>query len=307
MRLPAFVVGLGALALSSSAVLISLAALPAPAAAFYRCALALVALGPLAVCELRRHGRLDARLVGSAVVSGAFLGADYLMWNVSIGDVGAGIATVLVNLQVVVFPLVMTVLTRIPLARRFRLAVPVLLMGVALAGGVVGPVPAEGEPVRGTLLAVAAAVAYSGYLVLNRRSGQQAPAHVVTPVFLATAAATALAGVVGAGTTGIPVHLPATSWLWLSLLAVFGQAVPWVLLARGLPLIAPAVSSTLLLLQPVGAVLLGAVVLGEAPTAAQLLGCGLVLVTVWFATTPTAAAADGRRRGPGPLSRPVPR
>lgn len=291
---PAFLaVAFGAASMSASAVLISLAGVDSATAAFYRCALALLALGPFVVRELRRHGRLAADLSGSALLSGVFLGADFLVWNISIGDVGAGVATVLVNLQVVLFPVLMAVLGGIPLARRFLVALPILVAGVALAGGVVGEevggVVGGGNPIRGTLLALAAAVAYSGYLFLNRRCGQRAPAHLVTPVFLATAAAATTAGTAGLLTTGIAVDLPATSWLWLVLLALFSQAISWILVARGLPRIAPAWASTLLLLQPVGAVLLAVVVLGEVPTAPQLGGCGLVLATVWLLA---------RRQGP---------
>ncbi|MHA6622537.1 DMT family transporter [Pseudonocardia sp. DLS-67] len=247
--------------------------------------------------EIRRHGRLPAGLTGSALIAGVFLGVDFLMWNVSIGDIGAGIATVVVNLQVVLFPVLVGLVSRTRISRRFLLALPVLTVGVALAGGALGGAGGlGGDPVRGTVLCALAAVAYTGYLFLNRRSGRRSPAHPATPVFVGTAAAAATAGVAGAATTGIAVDLPATTWLWLALLAVFGQVVSWLLVARGLASIEPAWASTLLLLQPVGAVVLAAVVLGQVPAATQLGGCGLILLTIWL-----PAVGPGRRgRGPVP-------
>ena len=41
-----------------------------------------------------------------AVGAGVFFAADLIMWHHSIDDVGAGLATVLANIQVVVVPLV---------------------------------------------------------------------------------------------------------------------------------------------------------------------------------------------------------
>ncbi|MBK1783552.1 DMT family transporter [Prauserella cavernicola] len=286
---PAAWVALGAGSLSVSAVLIALADVSAATAAFYRCVLALVLLAPLLVRELRRHGPVGPAMLGTALVGGAFLGLDFLLWNVSIGDVGAGISTVLVNLQVVLFPLVMRVLAGVPLARRFLVALPVLLLGVALAGGVVGTGGVGGNPVRGTVFALLAALAYSGYLYFSRDCGERFPRHLVTLVFTATASAAAVAGVAGVATTGISVDLPLRAWVCLALVALFGQALGWLLIGAGLPRLAPALSSTLLLLQPAGATLLGALVLDEVPSVTQFAGCVTVLATVWL-------LASGRSR-----------
>ncbi|MBQ6644660.1 MAG: DMT family transporter [Saccharopolyspora sp.] len=298
-RVPALWVALGAASLSVSAVLITLADVSAPTAAFYRCALALIPLAPFVLRDVLRHGFPELPVVGMALLGGSFLGIDYLMWNVSIADVGAGIATVLVNMQVVLFPLVMWAVAGVRPARRFVAAIPILLVGVALAGGVVGPGPAGGNAVRGTLLSLAAALAYSGYLYFGQRCGVRAPRHFATPVFLATAAAAVMSGVVGTATSGIAFDLGPESWLCLALVALFGQAIGWLLVGYGLPRLDPALSSTLLLLQPIGAALLGAVVLDEVPTATQLAGCAAVLVTVWV-TALGGSRAAGRRRARKP-------
>jgi len=89
---------LGAACISSSAILVTLAHTGAATAAFYRCLLALPVLIPLAVLEQRRRGPrlLATRLY--AVLAGVFLAVDLVLWNHSIADVGAGVATVLGNL-----------------------------------------------------------------------------------------------------------------------------------------------------------------------------------------------------------------
>ncbi|WP_051343047.1 DMT family transporter [Pseudonocardia spinosispora] len=282
---PGLLVAAGAGCLSVSAMFVKLAGVDAATTAFLRCALALVALVPVALVELRRHGRLDLRLVLCAVGAGLLLGTDYVMWSASIFAVGAGIATVLVNVQVLAFPVLALLFSGVPISRRFVLVSPVMLGGVALAGGVVGGHPASGDPLVGTLLGVAAGVAYAGYLYLNTLSGRRSPRHLITPVAIATAAAclaSGLIGVLGLGGTHIDLVLPMRAWLWLVVLALLGQVIAWVLVAAGSGRLAPNVTAALLLLQPVLAIIIGMLFLREAPTTVQLLGCAVVIASVWY-------------------------
>lgn len=252
-------------------------------AAFLRCAIALVALVPLAMHEQRRYGRLDTALVGYAIAAGVFLGVDYVMWTASILDVGAAIATVLINVQVIAFPLLARVFSGTAMSRRFLIASPVMLVGVALASGALGHSSQVTSPLRGSLLGVAAGVAYAGYLYLNRLSGQSSPQHTVTPICVATTAAALTTGVISAFTTGIDFSLPAASWGWLVTLALLGQVVAWLLISAGTPKLPPNTSAALLLMQPVMAIMFGLLILLETPTSSQLAGCAVVIVAVWFA------------------------
>jgi drug/metabolite transporter (DMT)-like permease len=79
-------------------------------------------------------------------------------------------------------------------------------------------------------------------------------------------------------------------------LAVVGQVIGWVLIASALPRLASSTGASILLLQPVGAVLLGALILGEVPGALQLIGCvvvlGAVAVAARIRAAPPAAAPE---------------
>lgn len=286
----ALVVG-AALSLSLSSTFVKLSGTTASTAAFLRCAIALLALLPLAAYEWRRKGPLSRGACWGAAAAGLFLGIDYTMWTASILDVGAGISTVLINVQVVVFPLLCRLFDGSPVSRRFLTLMPLMLAGLALAGGVVDADTGSPHPVRGTLLATAAGVAYSGYLYLNRRSGVRGSGHVIVPVAIATAAATLATGVVGAGTGGITLVLPAAAWAWLVALALLGQVLSWLLLGAATPALAPGVAAALLLLQPVLALVFGMLILGEYPTVVQLGGCAAVVVAVWLASRERRAAA----------------
>jgi drug/metabolite transporter (DMT)-like permease len=81
---------------------------------------------------------------------------------------------------------------------------------------------------------------------------------------------------------------------WLVVLALNSQVIGWMLISYALPRLPAVVTSVLLLLQPASAVLLGMVLLDEAPSMVQLLGVGLVLAGIVVATTSDTA---GRRRG----------
>ncbi len=282
----------GAACLSASAMFVKLADINAGSAAFLRCAVALVPLIPLLVHETRRRGALPRPLRRHAVVAGLFLGADYVMWTTSVLDVGAAIATVLINVQVIVFPLLARLFSGTRIPRRFLYSCPVMLVGIALAGGVLRSGQGADHPVRGAVLGIAAGIAYAVYLYLTRLSGRHSPGHVVSPVAVSTASAAAAAGLISLLTTGLPLAIPAASWGWITALALLGQVAAWILISKGSPRLSPNTSAALLLLQPVMAIGFGLVVLGEKPAAAQLCGCVLVIGAVWIAHRNPAPATS---------------
>ena len=96
----------GALTIAFSAILVKLADVEPSTAAIFRCAYALPALGLIAWLEDRRFGRRPLRERLLAIPAGIFFAADLICWHHAIADVGAGLATVLGNLQVVVVPFV---------------------------------------------------------------------------------------------------------------------------------------------------------------------------------------------------------
>ncbi|MEV5510335.1 DMT family transporter [Streptomyces orinoci] len=277
----ALIIG-GAACLSASAVFVKLADVNAGTAAFLRCAIALVPLIPMLVHETRRHGGMSRSLNRYAVTAGVFLGADYVMWTLSILDIGAAVATVLINVQVIVFPLLARVLDGTAVPRRFLWSCPLMLAGIALAGGVLNSGAHHGHPVRGTVLGIGAGSAYAVYLYLTRRCGRSSPCHVVSPVCVSTAAAAVASGVISLLTTGLPLAIPAASWGWIVALALLGQVAAWLLISKGGPMLPPNTSAALLLLQPVMAIGFALVILHETPTYAQLSGCALVICAVWI-------------------------
>jgi len=97
---------LGALAIAFSAILVRLAEQPPSTSAFFRCLYALPVLGLLAWRENRRLGPRPARSRRLAWAAGLLFAADLIFWHHTIENVGAGLGTVLGNLQVAMVPFV---------------------------------------------------------------------------------------------------------------------------------------------------------------------------------------------------------
>ncbi|MEJ2859796.1 DMT family transporter [Actinomycetospora flava] len=289
---PRLVAVAGSLCIAFSPIFIALADVSPGTATFFRCALALPILAPLALLEWRRRRRVVARVGNRPLVllaGGALLGLDMTLWAESVRAVGAGVSTVVVNAQVVILPLLAFLVLGERVRRTFVLAVPVMLVGVALAGGLAGGSDAVSAPapVRGTVTALVAAVAYAGYLLFVRLGA--GPGQRFTPVAIATVGAAVTSFVVGSFWQGVDLAPGWPALGWLITLAIVGQVIGWVLIASALPRLASSTGASILLLQPVGAVLLGALVLGERPGVLQLLGCAVVLGAVAVAARTRAA------------------
>jgi drug/metabolite transporter (DMT)-like permease len=297
-RRPILHAGLGAASISASAVLVTLAHAGPVTTAFYRCALALPVLVPLGLLEQRRLGPrpLASRL--TAVLAGLFLAIDLVLWNHAIADVGAGIATVLGNLQVLfVAAFAWLVLHERP-GRRYVAMLPVVLIGVVLVSGMVGKTGSGLHPVAGIGYGIGTSAAYACFLLILRAAAGRTP-HVAGQLADATAGATAGAVVLGLVLGGLQLHIPWPSFGWLTILALLSQTVGWLLITSSLPRLPAAMSSLLLLLQPAASLALADVILGERPTLVQVLGAALVCLGVLAVTT---AVPSQRTRSPDPVT-----
>jgi drug/metabolite transporter (DMT)-like permease len=157
------------------------------------------------------------------------------------------------------------------------------------------------DPVGGVVLGLFTGAAYAGFLLVQRQ-GTADPRRPAGPLFDATASAaiaSAAAGVVIGQITFLP-SWPAHGWLLI--LALSAQVVGYLLIGIALPRLPSAVTSIVLLIQPVAAVGLAMLILGEAPSTTQLLGVAMVVGGVLLATAraPRARQADVATATEGP-------
>jgi drug/metabolite transporter (DMT)-like permease len=300
----------GAACISSSAVVMQLAGSSPSATALGRCGFALPVLGVLAWLERRRGTAAPGKrlTVGPAPrggspaapwltrrsrwlarLAGVFLAADLIVWSHSIADIGAGLGTVVTNLQVIIVALLAWLVLGERPRRSLVVAGPVMLGGLILVGGLASTGGYGADPPLGVAFGVGVAVLYSGYILLLRQAAVGAPA--VATLFEATLGAAA-----GSAVLGLALHDfrlgPAWPALgWLVLLALTSQVLGWLLITVSMPRLPAWLVSALLLVQPAGSVLLGAVFLRERPSAAQLAGVAAMLGGVLIAARRTRAPA----------------
>jgi drug/metabolite transporter (DMT)-like permease len=321
---PAAAAAAGAACISSSAVLMRLADTSASITALGRCGFALPVLGALAVAERRRGTpRLPSRNRWLARLAGLFLAGDLILWSHAITAIGAGLGTVVTNLQVLIISLLAWLILGERPRRSLVLASPVMLAGLALVGGLggLGGSGAYGtDPSLGVVYGIGVAILYAIYILILR---QATSAGGTRPGRDAGGTRTAVAGVLFEATVGATVgsavggfawhdfHL-GHAWPtlgWLVLLALTSQVLGWLLITMSMPRLPAGMIGALLLVQPAGSVALSYVILGERPSALQLLGVALVLaglliaVSVGTAKSPADAAAPaGAARAAGQVS-----
>jgi drug/metabolite transporter (DMT)-like permease len=257
----------------------------------FRCLYGLPILALVAYLEHRRFGPIPRRVVWLSIVAGVFFAADLLSWHHAVDQVGAGLATVLGNLQVLVVPLVAWAIFRERPPRPALLALPVVLAGAVLISGVIGSGAYGANPPLGVALGTFTALSYAGYLLVIRRGGRdlRRPAG---PVAISTASTMVVAiifGIVSSELNPVP-YLPAHGWLVL--VGITSQSIGYLVIGISLPRLPATLVSIILLAQPVATVLIARVLLDEVPSSAQLLGVLLIVGGIAIATIPVGRLRD---------------
>jgi drug/metabolite transporter (DMT)-like permease len=294
LRHPARAAVSGAIAIAFSGILYKAADVSPSTGAFFRCAYALPALWIFVRLEERLIGPRPWHMRKWAWLAGAFFAADLLFWHHSIEAVGAGLATVLGNTQVVMVGLLAWALFGERPSNRALASIPIAMMGVVLISGVLEDGAYGDDPKLGVVLGLLTGAAYSGFL-LALRHGAGERRRVAGPLFDATLASALLILPFGLATGDLDLTPGPEAQAWLIALALSSQVVGWLLITVSLPRLPAVVTSILLTLQPVATVVLAAILIDEEPSPLQLVGAATILSGLLLATV-------GRRStGPEPV------
>ena len=292
---PALSAAAGAVVIAFSAILVRLAEVSPSTAATFRCLYALPLLGLFAVWERRRYGPRTLRERAPALTAGLFFACDLTAWHYAIDAVGAGLATVLANLQVVIVGLLAWVFLGERPSSRMLVSIPLVLSGVVLISGVIGAGAYGDDPALGVLFGVLTALSYALFILVLRQGSAdlRRPAGPLFDATLTSAVLCALGGIALGRLDPLP---GLESQLWLVTLALTSQVLGWLLISFSLPRLPAALTSIILTLQPVGSVILGVALLAEAPSPVQVIGVAVVVAGVVLAT------AKSREREPEPVA-----
>jgi drug/metabolite transporter (DMT)-like permease len=280
---PVLAGAIGAFVIAFSGILVKLAEVSPATAAFFRCAYALPLLGLLAWIERRRYGPRPRRDRLLALGAGVFFAADLVCWHYSIESVGAGLATVIANSQVVLVALLAWAVLGERPENRVLASIPVVFAGVVLISGVIGAGAYGDDPALGALYGILTAIAYALFLLILRQ-GNSDDRRPAGPLFDATLTGAIFSGIAGIVIGDIDWVPDLEAQFWLVLLALSSQVLGWLLISISLPRLPAVLTSILLMLQPVCSVFLAALLLSEAPSAVQMAGVGVVLAGVAYAT-----------------------
>jgi drug/metabolite transporter (DMT)-like permease len=276
-------------AFSSSAPLIAYAAAPALAIAFWRNAMGVAVIGPVALVWRRGElaDLLRQREGGYSLLAGVFLALHFGLWVPSAKLTTVAMATALVATQPVWQGLIAVV-------QRRRLRVPTWIgIGLAVAGAAVATgTDLSSSALTGDLLALGGAVAAAAYAALGERVRVSTSTTAYTTVCYSVCAVGLLAVCLVARQP--LAGYPPTAWLALVALTVGPQLLGHSLVNFSLRRVAATTVSVVVLLEVPGAALLGWVWLGQAPRPAAWPGLALMLggvALVILASRPARTAA----------------
>ncbi|MBU0968063.1 MAG: DMT family transporter [Proteobacteria bacterium] len=210
---------------------------------------------------------------------GLFFAVDLWAWHRCIIFLGAGPATLMGNLQVLIVSLLAVFFFRESLQKWFWPGCFLALLGIALLTLTRG----IGQAVLpGVFYGLLTALTYSFFLIILRllRNYQTTPQQilfwvaVITSLFL-------LLPLLGEGNLLIPGR---ESLSWLALHAFLSSVVGWWLIITALPHVPVAIASTLLLLQPVLTSIWGHIFLQQFLSSLQIAGIFLAVAGIRLAT-----------------------
>ncbi len=268
---------LGVIAISWSALLVRAADTAAVTIAVYRALYSLPLLAALWWLSRSRDERpLRNRLI--AVASGVFLAIDLAFWHTAIDRIGAGLATVLVSIQVVFVAAVAWLVHRERPSRTAFLLVPVIFTGVVLISGLGGDDAYGDDPWAGVLFGVLGGLFYGLFILTLRASSRGHAAPTMGPILDSTVGIGIGSVAIGLLTpAAMPMSLDAETHAWLLLLALLAQLIGWPLINIALPRLAALETSVIVLAQPMLTVLWALLIFDEDLSAMQWSGVLLVL------------------------------
>lgn len=272
------IAALGVLAISFTAVLVRLAEVSPLTAGFFRAAYALPVLFGLWLLTMRsdRRSPTDRRL---GFVSGLILAVDLWLFHSAIAAIGAGLGTLLANIQVVFVALAAWAIHDERPSTTAFVSIPVVFTGVALLSGL-GRADAYGsDPVAGVILGAFSGIAYASF-ILTYRTANRSQSSAIGTLLDATVGVAVGTGVFGlvTGTLDLSFVWPAHGWLMA--LALIAQVFGWIMIGYALPRLPALTTSVLIMMQPIGALIWGALIFSERLSVLQGAGVAIILFGV---------------------------
>lgn len=276
-RYAKFIILLGVLGTSASAIFTRISTAPSMVLAMYRMCIASVLLLPSVLTKARPDWKLlDRRTALLCALSGMFLALHFTTYFESIHRTSVAAATILGNTQVFFVALLMLALFRETISRRCWLAIGLTFLGgtvIALSG------TGDGNALSGNLLALLCAALLACYTMIGHSCRRRNVSTAIYTFLVYSSAAVTLLlllPLTGASYFGYePVN-----WLCAGGMVLFCTFLGHSIFSWGLRYEPPALVSTLQLLEPVFSTVWAMFLFREIPSITVILGGCVVIAGI---------------------------
>ncbi len=298
---PIIVLFIGVMGISSGSILVRLAQgqdMPSIVIAAWRLTLASLVLLPLALTKRRSElKRMSGISWGFAILSGFMLALHFASWITSLAYTSVASSTVLVTTSPLWVGLTAPFLLGEQLSRPLKIGIALAMLGSVLIGvaDVVAVVNGrfqfsfnqftnQPNPLLGNSLALMGAVAASAYLIIGRRLRLGMSLLSYTAIVYSTAALflIIMALLLGHNLFGYSTD----AYFIMLLMALFPQLIGHSSYNWALGYLTAASVSIVVIAEPIGATLLALLIFQEIPNGMTLVGSGLLLTGIVYASRP---------------------
>ncbi|MGG3941879.1 DMT family transporter [Peribacillus psychrosaccharolyticus] len=274
---PYFVIAIGVVSVSSSAIFVKLATAESAIIAFYRLMFSVLLMLPLFLMkyrmELTKVKKMDWMLASAA---GIFLAFHFILWFESLTYTSVASSTVLVTLQPIF------AFAGAYFFYKERFSVKAIFSGVvAVLGSLLiswGDFRVSGLALIGDMLAIIACGLITAYLLLGQTVRKRLSSITYTFIVYSASTITLFIYAWAAGNSFGP--YPASDWIYFILLAIFPNLLGHSLFNWSLRWVSTTTISMAILLEPIGAALLAYWLLGETIQWTQAVGGAIILASL---------------------------
>lgn len=278
---PYLAVLVGVFAISFSALFVRLSTAPAMIIATYRLLFTFLLLAPFTLLKNRQDVlSLPWRERGLAAASGACLALHFVTWFTSLNYTSVASSVVIVTTQPVFVVIGSWLLFRESISRRAMLGMALALTGSFIIGA--SDFQLDMRAFWGDLLALAAAIFVSGYLLIGRRMRSSVSLPAYTFYTYGSSAVLLVFASLASQTPFYP--YPTNDWILFVGLALICTILGHTVFNWVLRYVQASVVSVSVLGEPLGAIIWASVFLHEYPTERQLIGAGFIFAGLFLFT-----------------------
>jgi len=274
--LPYLLLIFGLLCIGWSAIFVKLADVSGFASAFYRMAIASIAVIPLWIS--RRKRVIDFKAMRAAALCGLFFACDIAMWNTSILLSKAAIATLLANLAPVWVGIGAIFILKDKPKAIFWIGTAIAICGVMIIVGLGNIIHVQFS--MGVILAICASFFYAAYLLTTQRVRNQLDTVSFTAISMISS--TIVLFVICKVSNTQLLGYSTKSWISLTGMGLISQLGGWLAINWSLGYIKSTVASVTLLSQSVVTAIIAVPVLGEILDWNEVIGAVIVLFGIFL-------------------------